>query len=231
MAGNDRTRNMSACASAWCRRRNIRRVFARWLAPGGVIRIWRTSYWPYLSFSGPDSEKRFVVSVWKLHFRPTLQSARRDKWYECLASDVCIHILSLSMAGLFFRSLIKRDIKNWKWSFYCQKIWFLFLEALVVLCHAIWEWVRFFSNWEIKPYLILKTQFEPNKINLKYESTLEKGYCQCNSNNISALQWNTYICPWISLFFNIQHCSPHPPPPYNKKTAPRGPGNLLERTG
>lgn len=156
MAGNNRTRNMSACASAWCRRQNIRRVFTRWLAPGGVIRIWRTSYWPYLSYFAPDSEKRFVVSVWKLHFRPTLQSARRDKWYECLASDVCIHILSLSMAGLFFRSLIKRDIKNWKWSFYCQKIWFLFLEALVVLCHAIWEWVRLFSSWKIKPYPILK---------------------------------------------------------------------------
>lgn len=41
---------VSVCV-CMCRRRNIRRVFTRWLAPGGVIRIWRTSYWPYLSFS------------------------------------------------------------------------------------------------------------------------------------------------------------------------------------
>lgn len=43
-------------------------VFTWWLAPGGVIRIWHTSYWRYLSFSARGFWEKVCCFSFKIAF-------------------------------------------------------------------------------------------------------------------------------------------------------------------
>lgn len=121
MAGNNKRRNMYTSAS--CRSWNVLQVFAWWPAPEGVIRVWCTAHWSYLSFSAREFWEKVCCFSFKIPFEAnSLTRVHVGTSSRSVQQVVFVFTFSLSAPRIHDRFIFQKPnkkmiLRNGKWSF------------------------------------------------------------------------------------------------------------------